>query len=416
MEKAIQIGKYYPYFALYVTSENDFTLYCDAERAIVQEKGDFSELQAFQESASREVCGYLGYDLKNDIEDLASCNPDPFGFPEAIFFEPRVKLRWQGSLLQLYAVSDSVGQKFIDRWRNLPEERQEHVADSVHLRSSTEKASYLKSAAALKAHLQRGDIYEANFCMEFSAKCPGFDPFEGFTRLQKLTRAPYSVFAGLGDYFILSASPERYLKREGSTLISQPIKGTAKRHLDPVLDESSKKDLFSDEKERSENVMIVDLVRNDLSKVADRDSVKVSELFGVYTFQTVHHLISTIEARLRQGMTSWDAIKATFPMGSMTGAPKISAMKLIDEYENFKRGAYSGAFGIMKPDGDFDFNVLIRTLFFNSSSESLGFGVGSAITIGADVEKEYEECLLKAEALMRSLGSQEHEITREVQN
>jgi para-aminobenzoate synthetase component 1 len=201
------------------------------------------------------------------------------------------------------------------------------------------------------------------------------------------------------------------LKREGRRLISQPIKGTAKRYADLFLDEKSKAELKSDPKERSENVMIVDLVRNDLSRVAERGTVHVSELFGVHTFKTVHHLISTVEARLKKDLDSWDAIEASFPMGSMTGAPKISAMELIERYENFKRGAYSGAFGIMKPNGDFDFNVLIRTLLYNTKNKMLGFGVGSAITIKADPEKEYDECLLKAEALMRSLREIEHETT-----
>lgn len=408
--KAVEVCRKYDYFALYVTGADDFTLYLGAEEVIQQATGNFESLKRFQQEAKKEICGYLGYDLKNDLEDLRSENQDPMVFPEASFFVPQYTLRFEKGNIEC----DS--ERLYKDWINAQPQGQEVSQNIKKPLPSTDRDEYLRAANAFKAHLQRGDIYEANYCIQFTAETPEFDPFSGFYALQKLTEAPFSVFSRLGNYFVLSASPERYLKRQGQKLISQPIKGTAKRYSDSFLDEKSQALLQVDPKERSENVMIVDLVRNDLSRIAERGSVQVSELFGVHSFKTVHHLISTVEARLKDGFDSWDAIKATFPMGSMTGAPKISAMNLIERYENFKRGAYSGAFGVIKPNGDFDFNVLIRTLLFNSESKVLGFGVGSAITIQAHPEKEYEECLLKAEALIRSLREIEHETTRAVQD
>ena len=202
----------------------------------------------------------------------------------------------------------------------------------------------------------------------------------------------------------MSASPERYLCKRGDVLISQPIKGTAKRNADPEIDHHIKAMLKTDVKEQAENVMIVDLVRNDLTKVAAKGSVKVDELFGIYGFPQVYQMISTVSCKLNPDIHFIDAIKHTFPMGSMTGAPKIRAMELIEQYEFNKRGVYSGALGYITPDADFDFNVIIRSILYDASAEYLSFQVGGAITYAADAEREYEECLLKASAIMKTLG------------
>ncbi len=279
----------------------------------------------------------------------------------------------------------------------------------VSLNPQTSRDEYLEQAYRIKNYLKKGDIYEANYCIQFSVNSLSFDPHTYFIDLQKKTEAPFSVFAKFDEFYVMSASPERFLKRTGSHVISQPIKGTKKRSEDPIIDLSLKNDLREDKKEQSENVMIVDLVRNDLSRVAKRGTVRVDELFGVQTFKTVHHLVSTVSCELDAGKNSWDLIKACFPMGSMTGAPKVSAMQIIEETESFKRGVYSGAFGFMEPNGDFDFNVLIRTMLYNSASGALGLSVGSAITIDAEPEKEYEECLLKAHALMDIIAQKSHD-------
>ena len=197
----------------------------------------------------------------------------------------------------------------------------------------------------------------------------------------------------------MCASPEQYLQKTGNKIISKPIKGTIKRSSEFEEDELLKAKLFNSEKDKSENVMIVDLVRNDFSKCAEKGSVKVDELFGVYSFPQVHQMISTVSARLKAGVSGVSAIKSSFPMGSMTGAPKIKAMELIEKEEVFKRGLYSGSVGYFNPEGDFNFNVVIRSLFYSPELTQLSFAIGGAITDGSNALDEYEESLLKAKAI-----------------
>ncbi len=364
--------------------------------------GAFEKLEEFQKSSTGRIFGYLGYDLKNDLEDLHSENPDMLNMPETAFFEPELEVNFQSGKLEIKSDNKILFEKALEAI-NAAANDQSEQRDEIVFKASTSREEYIQATQSIRAHLQRGDIYEANYCIQFSGAAPGFEPVNDFLKLQMLTEAPFSVFAKLDKRYILSASPERYLKNTDGKLISQPIKGTIARSQNPQEDEALRIRLRNDPKEQNENVMIVDLVRNDLSRVAARGSVNVDTLFGVETFKTVHHLVSTVSARLNTDRHSnWDAIKATFPMGSMTGAPKISAMNIIDSHENFKRAAYSGAFGWMDPSGDFDFNVLIRSLFYNSDNQILAFSVGSALTILANPEKEYEECLLKADALIRT--------------
>jgi para-aminobenzoate synthetase component I len=261
------------------------------------------------------------------------------------------------------------------------------------------KESYIEKVTALLAHLHRGDLYEANFCMEFYAEKATINPLEKFEKLNAISQTPFAVYFKNNQQFLLSATPERYLRKEGEHLISQPIKGTAKRFSDSNEDQESKEKLASDPKERAENIMITDLVRNDLSRTAQKGTVQVQELCGIYSFQQVHQMISTITSKLDDKYSFIDVLKLTFPMGSMTGAPKISAMKIIEELEVTKRGLYSGAIGYFSPNGDFDFNVVIRSILYNQDKKYLSFSVGSAITSLSNPENEYEECLLKAKAM-----------------
>ena len=254
------------------------------------------------------------------------------------------------------------------------------------------------------SHIHRGDIYEANFCMEFFAENAYVAPVEIYQKLNAISHPPFATYFKNNHQFLLCASPERYLRKEGNKVISQPIKGTAKRHSDKVLDEQSKTELAQNPKERSENVMIVDLVRNDLSHTATKGSVIVEELCEIYSFEQVHQMISTIVSTVEDVTSPIEILKSTFPMGSMTGAPKISAMKIIEELEATKRGLYSGAVGYFTPDNDFDFNVVIRSILYNAQNEYLSFSVGSAITSQANPEQEYEECLLKAKAMFEVLS------------
>jgi len=222
-----------------------------------------------------------------------------------------------------------------------------------------------------------------------------------FNALNALSPAPFAAYYRLDDKYMICASPERYLRKRGGNLLSQPIKGTARRDTDLVKDEQIKAELRNDIKERAENVMITDLVRNDLARCCEPGSINVDELFGVYTFPQVHQLISTVSGTMRLGVPFTDAIRYSFPMGSMTGAPKYKVMQLIDKYECSRRELFSGTVGYICPDGDFDFNVIIRSLFYNQSTKYLCYQTGGAITYDSLPEKEWDEMRLKAWALER---------------
>ena len=255
----------------------------------------------------------------------------------------------------------------------------------------------------IKKHIQSGDVYELNYCQAFIGSRPKFDLLTTYARLSKQTQAPMSGMMSLGGHQILSGSPERFIRKQHQTIISQPIKGTRPRGETPEKDKTLKQKLANSAKDKSENVMIADLVRNDLSKIASPGSVKADELFTIYSFPTVHQMISTISAQVKDETSFTDILRATFPMGSMTGAPKISAMKLIEQFENFKRGPYSGALGYLDSNGNFDFNVLIRSIFHNANNNVIATFAGGAITAESDPEEEYAECMLKAKSMFTAL-------------
>ncbi|EAS19095.1 anthranilate/para-aminobenzoate synthase [Flavobacteria bacterium BBFL7] len=368
----------------------------------------FCKLEQFHKEYQDWIFGYLGYDLKNDLEHLESANPDGIQFPDLYFYVPELIFELSDDYLYIhsYHASEIDSKKLLDRIQAHRVKQAKTVFEPSRLIAKDTKTSYLEKAQEFLSHIYRGDIYEANFCTEFYAENVSLDTLKAFKELNEISEPPFAVYARLNSYHVMSASPERYLKKIGNQLISQPIKGTAKRSLDIVEDEFLKSELFNDPKERSENVMIVDLVRNDLSRIAAKGSVEVKELYGIYSFKQVHQMISTVTATIKQGLSFIDVLKATFPMGSMTGAPKISAMNIIENNESFKRGLYSGAIGYIKPDGDFDFNVVIRSILYNQDNKYLSFGVGSAITAAAQPEKEYQECLLKAKAMIEVLNHQ----------
>jgi len=281
-------------------------------------------------------------------------------------------------------------------------------SSAVSIQPRITKEAYIQTIGQLLKHIQRGDCYEINFCQEFYASPATIDPLNLYKRLTAISPNPFSSFYKLDDRYLLCASPERFLQRKGNQLLSQPIKGTFKRDTDdPATDEELKKQLQQSKKDQSENVMIVDLVRNDLSRVCKEGTVNVEELFGIYSFPQVHQMISTISGELKDGVDFTDIIHATFPMGSMTGAPKRKVMELIEQYEKTKRGIYSGAVGYISPGNDFDFNVVIRSILYNSTSKYLSYLVGGGITSQSDPEKEYEECLVKAEAIRNVLKTDE---------
>jgi para-aminobenzoate synthetase component 1 len=281
---------------------------------------------------------------------------------------------------------------------------EEHSMTAVTLKGKVSRAEYILNVESLQRHIRLGDIYEVNYCVPFSASCEVRRPYALWQKLVSRTQAPMSGYFKSGAHVLLCASPERYLARSGKTVISQPIKGTIRRGVTPEEDEQLKDALLASPKERSENVMIVDLVRNDLSRAALPGSVHVNELFGIHTFNTVHHMISTVSAEVRGDTSFVELLKSTFPMGSMTGAPKVEAMKLIRAHEHAARGWYSGALGYIRPNGDFDFNVIIRSLSVDANAHTVSCSVGSAITVHADPEKEYDECLLKLQAIQGVLS------------
>ncbi|MBI6119658.1 aminodeoxychorismate synthase component I [Salegentibacter maritimus] len=369
----------------------------------------FAKLQEYQQTTKDWIFGYLSYDLKNDVENLSSKNFDGLAFPDLYFFQPQKLFLLKGDQLEmryLRMLDDEIEEDFSEILNLSVADSHQPKRDDLKakIQSRISKEEYLQKLDKMLAYIQRGDIYEANFCQEFFVDNREIEPFEVFRDLNEISGPPFATFLKLEEYYLLSASPERYLKKIGSKLISQPIKGTARRSKNPEEDLQIAKELSKDPKEQSENVMIVDLVRNDLSKIAKKASVKVDELCEVYSFKQVHQMISTISAEIDNGIPPVEALRATFPMGSMTGAPKISAMKIIEELEETKRGLYSGAVGYFTPEGDFDFNVVIRSILYNSNKKYVSFSVGGAITAGSIPEKEYEECLLKALAMRKVLS------------
>nr|WP_299068525.1 anthranilate synthase component I family protein [uncultured Allomuricauda sp.] len=367
---------------------------------------NIDKLNDFIDKKGDWLFGYLTYDVKNELEDLVSTNYDSLGFPIIYFFQPEKIITLKGNEVN-FLYLDDYAQEIEGDYTQIEaikksQKVEKELKQSVHIKLRIHKDAYFEKIDKLLSHIHRGDVYEANFCQEFYSEDTSIDPLYTYKNLNTISKPPFASFMRLDDKYLMCGSPERYLKRNGQTVVSQPIKGTAARGLNEVEDEKLKIQLGNDEKERTENIMITDLVRNDLSKSALRGSVEVKEFCKVYTFEQVHQMISTIVSKVPKDKNPVELIQETFPMGSMTGAPKISAMKIIEELEETKRGLYSGTVGYFDPNGNFDFNVVIRSILYNATRKYVSFSVGSAITAKSNPEKEYQECLLKAKA-MRSV-------------
>lgn len=345
--------------------------------------------------------GHLAYDLKNQIENLLELPKESEQiFENALFFEPKIMFakRRGATNVEVYLSKES-HLKYLDQYLSTADFLTP-LKQFPKLYPVIEKQAYLDAVNRVKKEIQLGNVYELNYCQEFKTKVDGFSPYQAYLKLQKLSPMPFAAFYKQNESYLMSASPERYLLKKGDLIISQPIKGTSKRGANQEEDERLKSLLKLDPKEQNENVMIVDLVRNDLSRTATKNSVEVDELFGVYTFPQVHQLISTIKSKCDAKYDTLDVLKTTFPMGSMTGAPKISAMNIIEREEYSKRNLYSGTVGYISPNDDMDFNVIIRSLLYHSQKKILSLSVGGAITDLCDPEAEYQECLLKAKAII----------------
>ncbi len=377
---------------------------------IKNSKSAFQQLEEYIDQESGWVFGYFSYDLKNDVEDLESKNTDILQFPEMIFFRPQLVLSISDngkytlqhdsenhSEAEIQAILQSIND----------DEKEQSSLINYEIKNRTSQTSYLQNVEDILSHIHRGDIYEMNYCQEFYIENINLNSWATYQQLNKHTQAPYSCYFRWKEFHLMCGSPELFLKKQRDKIISKPIKGTIRRGANKVEDELLINTLKTDQKEISENVMIVDIVRNDLSRTAMRNTVEVEELCKVYSYETVHQMISTVVSKVDNNTSPVSVIKNAFPMGSMTGAPKISAMKLIEKFEDFKRGLYSGAVGYFTPEGDFNFNVVIRSVAYNSEKKYCSMAAGGALTALSIPEKEYDETLLKADAMKKSIRTNE---------
>ena len=368
----------------------------------VQSGHALDRFQEFYDNADDWVFGHLGYDLKNEIEALSSSNKDGLHFPDLFLFIPEILVQLSTNQMTIGVAGDShenIYKEIINTANTAGAHQDPHP---VVISRQYTKDEYVAKIEKLKQHILKGDCYEINFCQEFYAENVTISPLKLYQSLSESSPNPFSAYYKIDDKYLLCLSPERYLKKEGTHIISQPVKGTLKREKEQ--DGPNIQKLQNDRKERAENIMIVDLVRNDLSRVCKKGSVKVDELCAVHLFPQVYQMVSTVSGELEEECKAKDAIRATFPMGSMTGAPKKRVMQLIEQYEDSRRGLFSGSIGYFTPGGDFDLNVVIRSVLYNASEKYLSFPTGSAITFDSDPEAEYQECLLKAEAIINALA------------
>lgn len=386
----------------YQNAEHQFIVAADEIESINAEDSTLEHLKNFIDAKQGEwLFGGFSYDLKNDLEpQLSSNNFDGIEFPDFHFFEAKHLFFLEGESLQIH--SPFTFYELVDQIEQY--ELPYHEPSSIELHHRIEKTQYLTALRKIKDHLAKGDIYEMNFCQEFYAEETDIQAIEIFKQLNQKAKAPFSSFYKIDDKYLICSSPERYIKKKGKKVISQPIKGTAKRGSTPEEDAANIDQLQNSTKEQAENVMIVDLVRNDFARTAVPGTVKVDELFKVYTFEQVHQLISTVGAEIEDNVHLMDLIKTTFPMGSMTGAPKVMSMELIEQYEQTKRGWFSGTVGMIEPNGDFDFNVIIRSILYNDTEQYLSIQAGGAITHSSIPDDEYEESLLKVKAMKEVLS------------
>ncbi len=376
-----------------------------SEASIESPSGEaLNRLQQFQQNNKGWLFGHLGYDLKNETQGLSSSNPDPIGFPDLFFFAPVYVLLLNNTEISIGCNTKTEANAVFEDIANMPIQEPEGDIPKTFLQQRLSKQEYIATIKTLQQHILRGDCYEINYCQEFFAVQIQLDPLLLYQSLSKISPNPFAAYYKLHNKYLLCASPERFLQKRGNTVCSQPIKGTAKRDVQhKERDAQIRKDLQLSTKNRAENVMVVDLVRNDLSRICKPGSVEVKKLFEVVAFPQVFQMISTIIGELQPGTDFANIMRNCFPMGSMTGAPKRSVLELIERYEKTKRGLFSAGLGYIDPKGDFDFNVVIRSMLYNKEKAYLSCPVGSGITFYSNAEEEYEECLLKVAAIKKLL-------------
>jgi len=413
LDKILNFSNKQNYASILISNKNNKdtyskyeTIFCfGAKEILSSNKDSFKNLKSFYKEFPDWAFGFLSYDLKNETEDMCSENIDNFRTPNLFFYIPEtiIFISDEGIKVESHLSKEEIDKILFEieneniNWLEIPD---------IRLQFRETKEEYIQKIKSIKEHIQKGDIYEMNYCQELFSEGKKINPLSVFSELNDKSNAPFSVFFKFDNKYLLCSSPERFIQKQGDRIISQPIKGTRKRGENIVEDNVLLAELESSEKDRSENVMITDLVRNDLSKISKKSSVKVEELFGLYTFDRVHQMITTISSQLDEKYNFVDVLESTFPMGSMTGAPKIKAMELIEKYETTKRSIFSGAFGYITPAGDFDFNVVIRSILYDEINALISVMVGGAITIRSDEYEEYEECLVKAKAMIDVLKNE----------
>lgn len=376
-----------------------------AHKQITVNNKSLDELYNFQKECNDTIFGFLSFDIKNEIEDLKSENFDGIKMPSIHFFQPKLIIKLQNNNLIIKQTHPDY-KELADEVSEMLQNNNSDFDDynlNLNLKQRTSEEEYHNAITKILEHIQYGDVFEVNYCMEFFDDNAKIDAEQTYLKLNKNSPTPFSSFFKFNNKYVISASPERYLQRHNNKLISQPIKGTIKRGKSTEEDRALIHQLKNDIKELSENKMIVDLVRNDLSRTALPASVKVAELCEIYSFNQVHQMISTIESKVNNKTSFKDIIKNSFPMGSMTGAPKVMALELIEKYEKTKRGVYSGSIGYIEKNGNFDFSVIIRSILYNQDENYLSYITGSAITRLSNAKQEYEECKLKAKGLFEIL-------------
>lgn len=388
----------------YTHTEGRYECICakGAVAQIIDDDNSLSQLKHQFESQQDWLFGSFNYDFKNKLEQLSSEHKAHFSFPDIHLFRPEIVcyIRRKEMTLVIESLSlppDSVYAQIL----SATESEMLGSIEKINFEKRLKREEYLKIIQILKQHIVEGDCYEINFCNENYAETVNIHPTQIFNQLNSHSKAPFAAYYKVQDQYLMCASPERFMHKKGNKIIAQPIKGTSSRMADMVADEQQKLALLESIKERAENVMIVDLMRNDLARFCELDSIQVDELFGIYSFPNVHQMISTVSGQLRGDLSLIDALRLSFPMGSMTGAPKIMVMQLIERYEKARRELFSGTVGYISPEGDFDFNVVIRSLMYNSASQYLSFQTGGAITFDSNPEQEWEETRLKAAAIER---------------
>ncbi len=362
--------------------------------------GLLTRLQDWHDAHKDWLFGHICYDYKNALEpSLKSRHATALGWDEFFFFQPQVvcTINKERTMLSIACMEQSPQAVYADI-RACENTMREDIP-GVTFSRKTDKTEYTDNIEQLRQHIKNGDCYEINYCVEGFAENVRLQPLPVYQKLNGISPAPFSAFYKNEHRYMMCASMERYLCKRGSELLSQPIKGTIRRGATTDADEAQKNKLYNSIKDRAENVMIVDLVRNDLARCCEQGSVAVKELYGIYTFPQVHQMISTVSGTLARDRKFTDALRYTFPMGSMTGAPKIIVTKLADRYESSRRELYSGTVGYITPEGDFDFNVVIRSMFYNEETRYLSYHTGGAITYDSAAEDEWDEMRLKASAI-----------------